>query len=68
MEITERKYFKTKKREIDRAKKRDKVNRLKQKRLRKKYYKRNKAKIKRKQKLYQRKAKRRPTMVKTHRK
>jgi hypothetical protein len=67
-EINERKYFDRKQREINREKKKNISKRKILKRERRKYYKRNKAKIKRKQKLYRKKARRRPTMIKKHRK
>ena len=66
--INERKFFKTRKVQLDRAKKKNILQRRKDKKDRKKYYRKNKAKIKIKNKRYRRKVKRNPNMVKTHRK
>ncbi len=66
--LDEKQYFKTKKSHLDRAKKRNTTQRLKDKKLRKKYYKKNKAKLKRKNKLYRKKVKRQPNIQKKHRK
>lgn len=67
-EMSEKKFFKTKKRELNRAKKVDRADRRKLARDMKKYYKKNKAKIKVKASRYRKKTKRNPNMVKTHRK
>jgi hypothetical protein len=66
-EVSEKKYFKTKGREIKRAKKKNKGKRRYDARKRKKLYRKNKSKIKRKSKIYRRKVKRRPNMVRRHR-
>jgi hypothetical protein len=67
LSLSERKYFGTRKREINRNKKKNIAKRKLDKKARKRYYKKNKAKIKRKQKLYRKKAKRQPNIVKKHR-
>ena len=66
-DLNEVKYFKTKKREINRNKKLDKVQRRKQAKERKKYYRKNKSKLKRKNKIYRKKVKRQPNIVRKHR-
>lgn len=66
--VTERKFFKTRKRQIDKAKKTDKSKRKIKKRDAKVYYRRNKAKIKKNQKIRRRKVKARPSLVRRHRK
>ena len=66
-DLNEKKYFNTKKTHLDRAKKQNKAQRLKDKKLRKKYYKKNKSKLKRLNKKYRKKVKRQPNVVKKHR-
>ena len=66
-DLNEVKYFKTKKRELDRAKKQSVSQRRKAAKERKKYYRKNKSKLKRKNKLYRKKVKRNPNKVKKHR-
>ena len=66
-EVSEKKYFKTKGREIKRAKKKNKGKRRTDARKRKKFYRKNKSKIKRKSEIYRRRVKRRPNMVRRHR-
>ena len=65
--LTEKKFFKTRKVQLDKNKKKNVTDRKKKKRDGKMNYKRNKAKIKKKQKIYRRKAKARPNSVRTHR-
>ena len=65
--ITERKYFDTKQRTINRNKKLDVTARRKAAKERKRYYKKNKSKLKRKNKLYRKKIKRNPNIQKKHR-
>ena len=67
-EISEKKYFGTRKREIDRNKKKNIAKRKLDKKARKRYYKKNRAKLKRKNKLYRKKVKRQPNIVRKHRK
>jgi len=66
-DITEVKYFKKRKRVLDREKKHDIAQRRKDRKKRHLEYKRHKAKILRKQKFYRRKVKRNPNMVRRHR-
>ena len=65
--IDEVRYFKTRKRQLNRAKKKNISQRKRDKKLRKRYYRKNKAKMKRKNKLYRKKVKRQPNRVKRHR-
>jgi hypothetical protein len=66
--LDEKKFFKTKKRELNREKKKDKAQKKRDAKKRKMYYRKNKAKIKRKGKLYNKKVKRNPNMVRRHKK
>jgi len=66
--LNEVKYFKTKKSQLNRQRKRDKTALRKAAKERKKYYKKNKAKLRRKNKLYRKKVKRQPNKVQKHRK
>lgn len=68
IEIDEKKFFKKKKRDLNRAKKQDRTSRRKRARELKKYYKKNKSKIKVKAARYRKKTKRNPNLVRTHRK
>ena len=66
-DITEKKYFAKKAREVNREKKIDKATKRKLAKKRKLMYKKNKAKIKRANKKYRKKVKRQPNSVRTHR-
>ena len=66
-EITEKKFFKVRKRQLDREKKHNISQRRKDKKLRRREYRKNRAKIRRKQAKYRRKVKRNPNMVRHHR-
>ena len=56
-ELDETIYFKTRKKELARERRKNKVELKKLKKLRKKYYRKNKMKLKRKQKIYKKKVK-----------
>jgi len=67
LDVTEKKFFKKKKIQLDREKKQDRAARRKAKKQRHKDYKKHKAQIKIKHKKYLRKVKRNPNLVRHHR-
>lgn len=67
VDVVEKVFFQTKKKELNRAKHQDVAARRRKAKLLSKYYKRNKSKIARKAKLYKKKVKRNPNKIRHHR-
>ena len=65
--VAERKFFKTRKKALARAKKKNIMKRRIARKKRKRYYRQNKSRLKIKRKVYARKVKRQPNIVRHHR-